>query len=122
MFQLVMQDEARHVSYGLQHLKYLMDNAPEHRAQINLFLDEAEKLLTGLFNSEQLEAMIVLGGKGTKPENIRRGVEAVGAFQGKQILEYFQRCERAGLPERRDRSPLLELQHQMIAALQAAQA
>ena len=26
MFQLVMQDEARHVSYGLQHLKYLMDN------------------------------------------------------------------------------------------------
>lgn len=122
MFQLVMQDEARHVSYGLQHLKYLMDNAPEHRAQINLFLDEAEKLLTGLFNSEQLEAMIVLGGKGTKPENIRRGVEAVGAFQGKQILEYFQRCERAGLPERRERSPLLELQHQMIAALQAAQA
>lgn len=122
MFQLVMQDEARHVSYGLQHLKYLMDNAPEYRAQINMFLDEAEKLLTGLFNSEQLEAMIILGGKGTRPENIRRGVETVGAFQGKQILEYFQRCDRAGLPERRERSPLLELQQQMIASLQKAQA
>ena len=120
IFQLVMQDEARHVSYGLQHLKYLMDHAPEHRAQINMFLDEAERLLTGLFNSDQLEAMIVLGGKGTTPDCIRRGVQVVGAFQGKQILEYFQRCERAGLPERRERSPLLELQQQMLAAIQVA--
>ena len=122
IFQLVMQDEARHVSYGLQHLKYLMDEAPECRPQINLFLDEAEQLLTGLFNPDQLEAMIVLGGKGTSPECIKRGIEVVGAFQGKQIVEYFQRCERAGLPERRERSPLLELQQMMLAAIQASAA
>ena len=122
IFQLVMQDEARHVSYGLQHLKYLMDEAPECRPQINMFLDEAEQLLTGLFNPDQLEAMIVLGGKGTSPECIKRGIEVVGAFQGKQIVEYFQRCERAGLPERRERSPLLELQQMMLAAIQASAA
>jgi hypothetical protein len=116
MFQLVMQDEARHVSYGLQHLKYLMDNCPEIRPQINTFLDEAEKHLSGLFNPDQLEAMIVLGGKGTTPEKLRRGIEVVGAFQGKQLEEYFHRCERAGLPERRERSPLLELQQMMLAA------
>ncbi len=120
MFQLVMQDEARHVSYGLQHLKYLMDNAPEYRPQINSFLDEAEKHLTGLFNPDQLESMIVLGGKGTTPECIKRGIEVVGAFQGKQIEEYFHRAERAGLPERRGRSPLLELQQRMISAAMAA--
>jgi hypothetical protein len=120
MFQLVMQDEARHVSYGLQHLKYLMTECPEYRPQINAFLDEAEKHLSGLFNPDQLEAMIVLGGKGTTPECIKRGIEVVGAFQGKQILEYFQRAERAGLPERRERSPLLELQQRMMSAIQAA--
>jgi hypothetical protein len=120
MFQLVMQDEARHVSYGLQHLKYLMDNAPEYRPQINTFLDEAEKHLSGLFNPDQLESMIVLAGKGTTKECIKRGIEVVGAFQGKQILEYFHRCERAGLPERRERSPLLELQQRMMMAVQAA--
>ena len=120
MFQLVMQDEARHVSYGLQHLKYLMDNCPEVRPQINSFLDEAERHLTGLFNPDQLESMIVLGGKGTSPECIKRGIEVVGAFQGKQIQEYFQRAERAGLPERKDRSPLLALQERMLAAVQAA--
>jgi hypothetical protein len=120
MFQLVMQDEARHVSYGLQHLKYLMDEAPEYRSQINTFLDEAEKHLAGLFNPDQLEAMIILAGKGTTPECIRRGIQVVGAFQGKQVEEYFHRCERAGIPERRQRSPLLQLQQQMQLALAAA--
>ena len=119
MFQLVMQDEARHVSYGLQHLRYLMDKSPECRPQINNFLDEAEKHLSGLFNPDQLEAMIVLGGKGTSPKCIEKGIEVVGAFQGKQIKEYFQRCDRAGLPERRDRSPLLELQERMRVAREA---
>ncbi len=51
---------------------------------------------------------------------IKQGIAVVGAFQGKQILEYFQRAERAGLPERKERSPLLELQARMIAGLQAA--
>ncbi len=120
IFQLVMQDEARHVSYGLQHLKYLMDNVPECRPQINAFLDEAEKHLAGLFNPDQLEAMVVLAGKGTTPDAIRRGIEIVGAFQGKQIQEYFHRCTRAGLPERHKRSPLLELQQRMLLAVQAA--
>ena len=120
IFQLVMQDEARHVSYGLQHLKYLIDNVPECRPQINAFLDEAEKHLAGLFNPDQLEAMVVLAGKGTTPDAIRRGVEIVGAFQGKQIQEYFHRCTRAGLPERHQRSPLLELQQRMLLAVQAA--
>jgi len=120
IFQLVMQDEARHVSYGLQHLKYLIDNVPECRPQINAFLDEAEKHLSGLFNPDQLEAMVVLAGKGTTPEAIRRGVEVVAAFQGKQIQEYFHRCERAGLPERSSRSPMLELRERMMLAVQAA--
>ncbi len=51
---------------------------------------------------------------------IQRGFGVVGAFQGKQIQEYFHRCERAGLPERRKRSPLWELQQQMMLAVQAA--
>ena len=56
MFQLVMQDEARHVSYGLQHLKYLMDNCPDVRPQINSFLDEAE---LGLGPPEELDVLRV---------------------------------------------------------------
>jgi hypothetical protein len=66
--------------------------------------------------------MVILAGKGTSPAAIKRGVEVVGAFQGKQIQEYFHRCERAGISERRERSPLLELQQQMQLAVQSAMA
>ena len=31
IFQLVMQDEARHVSYGMQHLRWIIDNCPERK-------------------------------------------------------------------------------------------
>ncbi len=120
IFQLVMQDEARHVSYGLQHLKYLIDHVPEVKPQVHRFLDEAELHLAGLFNPDQLESMIVLAGGGTRPDQIRKGIEIVGHFQNRQLDEYLHRCERAGLPERRERSPLVELQaamEQMLATV-----
>jgi hypothetical protein len=116
LFQLVMQDEARHVSYGLQHLKYLIDNVPDCRSQVNRFLDEAELHLAGLFNADQLESMIVLAGKGTDKKCIERGLECMGAFQNKQVEEYLHRCERAGMPERRERSPLSKLRDMMLSA------
>jgi hypothetical protein len=122
MFQLVMQDEARHVSYGLQHLKYLIDHVPDVRPQVNAFLDEAELHLAGLFNPDQLESMIVLAGKGTGRESVAQGLACVGAFQVRQIEEYLHRCERAGLRERRERSPLVKLQAMMNASVAAAAA
>ena len=60
--------------------------------------------------------MIVLGGKGTTPDCIRTGIQTVGAFQGKQIEEYFHRASAPACPSAATRSPLLELQKRMIAA------
>jgi hypothetical protein len=109
MFQLVMQDEARHVSYGLQHLKWIIDNTPERKEQLHLALDEAENLTLSQFDSALFEAMIVLAGKGTKPEQIAKGVEIVGILQVKQIEEYFHRLRRAGFEERIERSKFRDL-------------
>jgi len=113
MFQLVMQDEARHVSYGLQHLKWIIDHTPERREQLHLALDEAENLTLSQFDSSLFEAMIVLAGKGTKPEQIKRGIEIVGILQVKQIEEYFHRLRRAGFEERIERSKFRELMAQV---------
>jgi hypothetical protein len=100
MFQLVMQDEARHVSYGLQHLKWIIDNTPERKPQLHAALDEAETFTISQFDSALFEAMIVLAGKGTRPEQVKRGIEIVGTLQVKQIEEYFHRLRRAGFAER----------------------
>lgn len=110
MFQLVMQDEARHVSYGMQHLRWTLDHGPDRREQLHLSLDEAETFSIFQFDSALMEAMIVLAGKGTKPAQIQQGVKIVGHMQVRQIEEYFQRLRHAGFGERIPRSkfqPLL---------------
>jgi len=109
MFQLVMQDEARHVSYGLQHLKWILDNTPERREQLHAALDEAENFSLSQFDSALFEAMIVLAGKGTTPAHIQKGIEIVGTLQVKQVEEYFQRLRRAGFAERIERSKFRDL-------------
>ncbi|MBW2445221.1 MAG: ferritin-like domain-containing protein [Deltaproteobacteria bacterium] len=109
MFQLVMQDEARHVSYGMQHLKWILDNTPERKEQLHAALDEAENFSLNQFDSALFEAMIVLAGKGTSPAQIKKGIEIVGTLQIKQIEEYFQRLRRAGFEDRIERSKFRDL-------------
>lgn len=109
MFQLVMQDEARHVSYGLQHLRWVLDHSPERREQLHVALDEAENFSLAQFDSALFEAMIVLAGKGTSPAQIQKGIEIVGTLQIRQIEEYFQRLRRAGFEDRIERSKFREL-------------
>jgi hypothetical protein len=104
MFRLVMQDEARHVSYGMQHLKWTMDHTPERREQLHTALDEAESITLNQFDAALTECMIVLAGKGTKPAQIAEGVKIVGDMQVKQMQEYFHRLRRAGFEDRIPRS------------------
>lgn len=110
MFRLVMQDEARHVSYGTMHLKWVLDHRPERREAIHQALDIGENFIQGaLSDPANTEALIILGGKGTSKECIEQGVEFTKFLTKQRIEEYFQRCARAGLAERRERSRLTEL-------------
>jgi len=118
LFRLVMQDEARHVGYGMQHLKWVLDHFPERRELIHRHLDEAENFVFGAgYATEVMEPFIILSGKGLKKENVAEGVRITLAFQMKQTEEYFERLSKCGLPERRERSRLwkmFELQKQQM--------
>ena len=107
MFRLVMQDEARHVGYGMQHLKYVIDHFPEKRDAIHVHLDEAENsAFGGGYATELTESFILLAGKGMSREKIQKGCEITALFQAKQIEEYFERLDKCGLTERRRMSKL----------------
>lgn len=120
LFRLVMQDEARHVGYGMQHLKWVLDHHPERRETIHQHLDEAENFVFGAgYATEVMEPFIILAGKGTKKDQIAEGVRIQQMFQRKQSEEYFERLAKCGLPERRERSRLwkvLELSFQQQGA------
>ena len=78
----------------------ILDNTPERKEQLHAALDEAENFSLSQFDSSLFEAMIVLAGKGTKPDQIKKGIEIVGTLQIKQSEEYFQRLRPAGVEER----------------------
>ncbi len=122
MFRLVMQDEARHVGYGMQHLKWVLDHFPEKREIIHRHLDEAENFVFGGgYATEVFEPFIILSGKGMKKENIQAGIKITAQFNLKQVDEYFERLDKFGLPERRERSKLAMAMEMTRAAI-AAQA
>ena len=121
MFRLVMQDEARHVGYGVQHLKWVLRHFPEKREVVHQHLDEVENLLFGGgYAVEVTEPFIILAGKGLKKENIERGTKITALFQLKQIEEYFERLDKSGLGERRQRSKLHNALELTRASLQEA--
>ncbi|HUI25778.1 MAG TPA: ferritin-like domain-containing protein [Candidatus Kryptonia bacterium] len=121
LFRLVMQDEARHVGYGMQHLKWVLDHFPEKREVIHRHLDEAENFVFGGgYATEVLEPFIILSGKGMKKENIEQGLKITAQFNLKQIDEYFERLDKCGMPERRERSKLALANEMTRAVLNAA--
>lgn len=121
MFRLVMQDEARHVGYGMQHLKWVLDHFPEKREVIHRHLDEAENFVFGGgYATEVMEPFIILSGKGMKKENIEQGLKITAQFNIKQVDEYFERLDKCGLPERRERSKLARAMEMTRAAVALA--
>ncbi len=120
MFRLVMQDEARHVGYGMQHLRWVLDHFPEKREIIHRHLDEAENFVFGGgYATEVLEPFVILSGKGLKKENIQEGLKITARFNLKQTEEYFERLDKCGLPERRERSKLAAVMEMTRASLAA---
>ena len=118
MFRLVMQDEARHVGYGMQHLRWVLDHFPEKREVIHRHLDEAENFVFGGgYATEVLEPFVILAGKGLKRENIQEGLKITARFNLKQVEEYFERLDKCGLPERRERSKLANVMEMTRAVL-----
>ena len=110
IFRLVMQDEARHVTYGMMHLRYFLQENPNRAEEIHLMLDEAETLMIGALGSPELaEPLVILAGKGTGKAEIARGIELTTQFQLTAIMEYFRRLERAGLTGRPERSKFTRL-------------
>ncbi len=112
IFRLVMQDEARHVGYGMQHFKWVLEHYPQKREILHSHLDEAENISFAAGAATELtEAFIILAGGGLKSENIAQGVRITTAFQLKQMQEHFERLEKCGMPERKsvDRSKLFAM-------------
>jgi len=118
MYRLCAQDEARHVAFGVMHMRYMAETAPERREEIECYFDEAERqILAGSQNpagaqAETSESLAILLGGGL--DNYDEGFRKLMAIRRRQLTEYQKRVRSAGFGERFEngRSPIKE----MIAA------
>ena len=104
IFRRCLQDEARHVSYGVMQLKWYLDHhSDRERAleDLHRFADVGEQvILTSFTEAALVEPIAVLLGGGLA--RIDHGMDGMGRLWQMSIEEYLQRCERAGF-ERRNR-------------------
>ncbi|HZR81593.1 MAG TPA: ferritin-like domain-containing protein [Candidatus Binatia bacterium] len=96
IFRLCMQDEARHVAYGVKHLKYFLERHPDRAEQIHAILDLGEQAIFALTLEPQTsEPRAILAGGGLA--NIDVGMARMAFIYSKQVREYLRRLQIAGL-------------------------
>jgi hypothetical protein len=106
IYRLCAQDEARHVAFGVMHMRYMAETAPERREEIECYLDEAERqILAGSQNpagnqTVSSEALAVLLGGGK--DKFDEGFNKLMAIRKRQLQEYVKRVRSAGFGERFD--------------------
>jgi hypothetical protein len=102
IFRRCLQDEARHVSYGVLELKNYLDHAPDRAnalEEMHRFADVGEQVILTSFSEAALaEPVAILLGGGL--DKIDQGMEGQGKLWQISVEEYLQRCDRAGFPRR----------------------
>lgn len=102
IFGHVLQDKARHVAYGVTHLKYVLMHRPDRRDEMHRYLDKGEGMLLqdDRKGPETREAFALYFGGG-KAE-MAAGLAAYGEMRRTFVEQYLARLKWATL-ERRDR-------------------
>jgi hypothetical protein len=102
IFRRCLQDEARHVSYGVMQLKWYLDHHSDRAGaleELHRFADVGEQVILSAFTEAALvEPVAVLLGGGI--DKIDHGMQGFTKLWTMFMEEYLQRCERAGFDRR----------------------
>ena len=92
-----MQDATRFIAYGIDHVRNVVAARSHELEALSGHLDLMENGLVGLLAAREfLEPLVVLSG----------GFAPVARLYRRSFDEYMERCESAGLGDRRNRSPV----------------
>jgi hypothetical protein len=104
IFAHCLQDKARHVAYGISHLKYALLNRPERREEVQRYLDKGETMLGQDDRKDpstrESFAIYFAGGK----DNIAEGLKVYDEMRRRALQQYLARLKWATL----DRSERLQ--------------
>jgi hypothetical protein len=102
IFARSLQDKARHVAYGITHLKYVLMHRPDRREELQRYLDKGEGMLVADDQKDtatKAAFAIYFGGGKAK---LSEGLAAYNAMRARFVNQYLERLKWATL-DRADR-------------------
>lgn len=95
LFDLCRRDLARHLEFGIEHLRQYLEKKPEELPRVTLLFDVGEARWARDFmkDTEFEEALIVLLGKGDREVGLRE----LAALRRQQVLDYQERLKLIGI-------------------------
>jgi hypothetical protein len=80
--RLAHRDEARHVAFGMEHLRYVLKREPERRILLAAAVERRSRMLAAISGLSPYvhDALIVLSGGGVSPRQIREGARHVAGL------------------------------------------
>ncbi len=106
LFRLAMQDKARHIAYGIAHLKYVLLRRVDRRQELERYLDKGEALLVADDRdtaTREAFAILFAGGK----DQIQEGLRKYDDMRARQVQQYLERLRWATIERQERLNPAL---------------
>lgn len=99
LFRLALQDKARHLAYGMAHLKYAIERKGRGYARSlqHLLVGAEQDLAKEMQDPVLWEALAIIFGNGV--EHIGTGMTVVRRLQQDYLTQYIQRLQWVGVPQ-----------------------
>ena len=80
--RLAHRDEARHVAFGMEHLRYVLEREPERRFSLAAAVERRSRLLASVSGLSPYvsDALMIFAGGGVSPQQIRAGAHQVSVL------------------------------------------
>jgi len=80
--RLAHRDEARHVAFGMEHLRYVLEREPERRTSLAAAVERRSRMLAAIsgLSPYVYDALTVLAGGGVSPRQVHEGARQVAAL------------------------------------------
>jgi hypothetical protein len=96
--RLAHRDEARHVAFGMEHLRYVLEREPERRASLADAVERRSRMLAAVsgLSPYVYDALTVLAGGGISPVRVREGARHVAVLHREMDRARRERLQSLG--------------------------
>jgi hypothetical protein len=92
------RDEARHVAFGTEHLRYVLGREPARRASLAAAVERRSRMLASVsgLSPYVYDALVVIAGGGVSPAEIRQGARRVAGLHREMDRARRERLQALG--------------------------